>query len=350
MFDVSKDPRNGADILSPWVYLRGWFESRGVRVHTADRYLRGEICSPRYVYVSFGLKNRYRNLARRREVILSSYFAFESPIVEPTQYTDLHVLPNYFKRVFTFTDSQALEPFLRGPVRSQLFHLPCPGSTVNEELWSRGDRKFLVMINHNKIPPVLWHELYSERMRAVEFFARWREIDLYGVGWDGPSFVMGRKWLPGTLQKMQRSLLKRWQRLRPVPLLQAARSVYRGSVLEKLETLAQYRFALCFENVVLSGWVTEKIFDCFVTGTIPIYWGASDIEAYVPSNCFIDMRQFSSYRDLREYLKSLSQDEIQRYRENGRAFLSSPQFRPFTKEAFTELLARVVEEDAGIRL
>jgi hypothetical protein len=106
----------------------------------------------------------------------------------------------------------------------------------------------------------------------------------------------------------------------------------------------------CFENVVLKGWVTEKIFDCLVTGTIPIYWGATDIDAFVPPDCFIDMRQFESYDDLRRFLKSLDEKSIEEYRENGRAYLSSPQFQPFTKQAFVDIMARLVEEDAGVQL
>jgi alpha(1,3/1,4) fucosyltransferase len=350
LFDAKTEKRNGADILAPWVYLRQWFQSRGIAVHTADRLLRGEISSPKYVYVSFGLQNHYRALTRRPDLIASAFFAFESPVVEPVEYSNLHTLQKHFKRIFTFTDTEALAPFLRAPVQSQLFHLPYPFDSIDENIWARDSRKFLVIMNHNKLPPVLWHELYTERMRAVEFFARHGEIDLYGVGWEGPSFQMGPTRLPGTLQKLRRALLKRWQSLRRVPLLEAARQVYRGSVESKLETLAQYTFSLCFENVVLKGWVTEKIFDCLIAGTIPIYWGASDIAAFVPNDCFIDMRRFTGYRELRGYLRSLSEREIQRYRENGREYLRSPQFQPFTKQAFTEIMARVVEEDAGIRL
>jgi hypothetical protein len=206
------------------------------------------------------------------------------------------------------------------------------------------------MINRNILPALYWHELYTERMRAIEYFSRTGDIDLYGVGWDGPSFQMGKTWLPGSLQKLKRRLVKQWQRFRPEPFLISARRVYRGPVESKLETLSQYNFTLCFENVALKGWITEKLFDCFIAGTVPIYWGASDVENYIPRGCFIDMRHFSGYRELRSFLKSLSEIEIQSYRDAARDFLSSPEFRPFTKEFFTEVVARIVEEDAGIQL
>jgi len=156
--------------------------------------------------------------------------------------------------------------------------------------------------------------------------------------------------MPGSVQKVRRELQTWWQRVRPVPLLEAARRVYRGASSSKLETTSQYTFMLCFENVVLKGWVTEKIFDCLVTGTIPIYWGATDVDTFVPADCFIDMRHFEGYGELRSYLKSLDRKSIECYRENGRAYLSSPQFRPFTKQAFVDIMARLVEEDAGVEL
>jgi alpha(1,3/1,4) fucosyltransferase len=340
-----------AELLSRWIQMRSWFQQRGVKVHTADCYFRGEVPASKYVFISFGQANRYKKVAHRQDFVLSAFFAMESPIVEPTQYyTRLHILQKHFKRIFTFTDIRDFAPFLRGEVRSELFHLPYMYHSIKPELWNNTDRKFLVMINHNKVPAVSWKELYTERMRAVEFFAQTNEIDLYGLGWNEPSYQLGQMWVPGTLQHIRRFFQKQWQRLNPDPLLQAARRVYRGSLPSKLEMLAQYNFALCFDNVQMNGWITEKIFDCFVTGTIPIYWGAPDVTRYVPAPCFIDMRQFSGYPQLRSYLKSMSKQEIQQYRDYGREYMTSEQFRPFTPEYFTERLKRLVEEDIGISL
>jgi hypothetical protein len=349
LFNQEIERRNGADMLAPWICLRDWFAARGIPVHTADRYLRGEIRSSRYIYFSVGLLNHYKTIAQQPGVIASAFFEFESPVVAPDQYAEIPSLQRYFKRIFTFTDAEALAPFLRSTLQSELFHLPYPHDAVHEELWRRGDRKFLVMMNHNKLPAVYWRELYSERMRAVQYFAAWKEIDLYGLGWDGPSFQMG--WAgPGSVQKIRRGLQKQWQKLRPVPVLEAARSVYRGVASSKLDTISEYTFLLCFENVILKGWVTEKIFDCFAAGTVPIYWGAPDIETFVPRECFIDMRNFKGYDELRMHLKSLDKKSIERYRENGREYMRSAQFQPFKKQAFVDIMARLVEEDARVQL
>src|SRR5581483_963897 len=141
------------------------------------------------------------------------------------------------------------------------------------------NRKFLVLINGNKVPryQAPCRELYSERLRAVEFFAQFGEIDLFGIGWDRPPFRVGQPYIPGTfgsllmpgtIQRVQRVISTIWDRYHPNPLLESARAVYKGTTASKAQTLGNYKFAICFENSVLKGWITEKIFDCFFAGTV----------------------------------------------------------------------------------
>jgi alpha(1,3/1,4) fucosyltransferase len=348
LFIVEDGRLTGDRLHEPYAYLREFFLARGIPVQTADQ-LPPEPNGTRNIYVSMGLNN-YQKLAQRPDVVLSAFFAMECPIVEPSIYRALRQVQHSVKRIFSWSDSASLERFVGAPLRCTPFRWPQSFNDVHEPIWNQQNRKFLVMINANKLPRIYWQELYTERLRAVEFFSRTNNIDLYGVGWDQPPYRVGKTWVPYTLRSMYRILLHHYHRFRPDPQLEAARRVYRGLAKSKSETLGQYTFALCYENAILKGWITEKIFDCFFAGTIPIYWGAPDITAYIPADCFIDMRQFSDYAELRAYLKSLSQFDIQKYRENARDYLRSPQFYPFTKQAFVELFARIVAEDAGIPL
>jgi hypothetical protein len=279
---------------------------------------------------------------------LSAFFAMECPIVDPVMYRELKQGQHFFKRVYSWSDSASLERFVAGSLRCLPFRWPQAFDTVHEPIWSRAERKFLVMINGNKLPALSWQELYTERLRAVEFFGSTGEIDLYGIGWDGPPFRVGpRMWLPNVVRRAQRRLAGWWQHVRPDPLLAAARRAYRGPTPSKAETLGQYKFALCFENMILPGWLTEKIFDCFFAGTVPVYWGAPDIEKYVPGQCFIDIRRFSGYAELRDHLRSLSVADLRRYKENARDYLNSPEFYPSSTAAFVELFVRMIEEDVA---
>ena len=350
LFDRGTTAAIGENLSAPWLYLRDWFATRGVAVHTADYLLQDRYRSTQNVFVSLGMRRRCRAVAQRPDVTLSAFFAFESPAVEPALYRGLGDVQRRFKRVFTFSDADSLRPFLRAPLESQIFRKPSPVDSVRADLWARGDRKFLAMINNNRLAAIDSNELYTERLRAIEYFSRTDEIDLYGKGWDAPAYQMGIGWMPGTLQILMRKAQAAWQQIRPVPALLAARRVYKGMVASKLDALSRYAFSICFENARLNGYLTEKIFDCFAAGNVPVYWGATDIEKLVWPECFIDMRRFAGYAELASFLKSLGPDDVSRYREAGRAFLASDDFKPFTKEVFSERLAQIVEQDTGVRL
>jgi len=51
-------------------------------------------------------------------------------------------------------------------------------------------------------------------------------------------------------------------------------------VSNKLASLKRYMFQIVFENSIADIYFTEKILDCFVTGTIPIYYGTKKINDF----------------------------------------------------------------------
>jgi hypothetical protein len=107
-------------------------------------------------------------------------------------------------------------------------------------------------------------------------------------------------------------------------------------VVDKYEVMSRHAFAVCYENMVMPGWITEKIFDCFYAGVVPIYLGAQDIGEAIPHECFIDRRDFATYDALNRFLNSVTPDDLRRYREAARDYLQSAAFRPFSAEAFAD--------------
>ena len=346
LFDSRRVPLGGDDILAPYVRVREHFTSMGIPVHTVDRLGESPLAD-RHVYVSMGMLESFRRIACRSDTWLAAFFAMECPIVEPSLYRALPGVQESFHRLFSWSDSESLLPFTGRPVRCEPLRWPQSFDRVHEDAWRRRDRKFLVMINANKLPRVDSGELYRERLRAIAFFEARGEIDLYGPEWDEAPFRVGRTRVPWTARRAWRGAWKAWQRVRPDPLYAAARRAWRGRAKSKRETLSGYTWALCFENMVLKGWITEKIFDCFFAGTIPVYLGAPDISEAVPPECFVDARRFESYADLREHLRGLSEPEREGYREAARDFIASPRFDPFRKEAFLNLFRRIVTEETG---
>ena len=330
-------------------FIKATFEAQGIAVHTADR-LPAPGGSDRHLYVSIGNLAGYRRLVNRPDVTLSAFMVTESPIVDPTLYRGLADVRRHFKRLYSCIDQRDITEFVGADVSCTSLRWPIDFHGVDLPLWSRSDRGFLAMINMNKLPRLTRYELFTERMRAVEFFSRTNDIDLYGVGWNKASMKMGRPRIPWTVRRANMALRDWIDRIHPDPLLVAARKVYKGELDTKWETLSRYDFLMCLENTRLGGWVTEKIFESFRVGAIPIYWGANDIDELVPPESFIDMRQFAGYPELLEFLKRLGRPEVHRYRDAGRAFLESKAFEPFSRERFATIFRDLLEQDAGARV
>jgi len=58
----------------------------------------------------------------------------------------------------------------------------------------------------------------------------------------------------------------------------------------KEDFLQKYKVYLAFENSAEPGYVTEKIMDGYAAGAVPVYWGAPDVDNYVPPNSMIHVR------------------------------------------------------------
>jgi len=56
---------------------------------------------------------------------------------------------------------------------------------------------------------------------------------------------------------------------------------------DKWDALAPYRFSIAYENYRAPGYFTEKLMDCLVTLTVPVYSGAPDICDYFPERAIV---------------------------------------------------------------
>ena len=67
----------------------------------------------------------------------------------------------------------------------------------------------------------------------------------------------------------------------------------------KLAGLLPYQFSVAIENTSQPDYFTEKVMDCWLAGTIPIYYGAINLENYFPEESFVrlDTLDFSKFRE-----------------------------------------------------
>lgn len=82
---------------------------------------------------------------------------------------------------------------------------------------------------------------------------------------------------------------------------------------EKLETIKNYKFTIAFENEQAYNYVTEKIYQPFVVGSIPIYWGAPNVHTLFNPRCFVNVNNFNSYQEAIDEIIKI--DEDNRYYE-----------------------------------
>jgi hypothetical protein len=313
------DPRsryNQDDALRPWLRLKERLADHGVRIDTAD-YLHdhGKLRPPTgetNIYASFGVRSGYKALAQRDDVLLTAFYLFEVIAVEPEMYYATPDLARAFRTVYCWTTADELRPFVPDVPAIVPFRIPVACNGVIEPHWSRRDRSGIILVNSNKRAALTEGELYTERLRALKHFAARDGIDLWGRLWDNGL---------GDLEP---------------EFGDAVRKTWRGPLDDKYEAMSRYRFAVCYENMVLNGWITEKLFHCLAAGVVPIYHGAPDIGTAVDPACYIDFRDFGSYDELDRYLASVSDADLERYRLAGRDYLASEQFRQFSPDAFAD--------------
>jgi len=77
---------------------------------------------------------------------------------------------------------------------------------------------------------------------------------------------------------------------------------------DKWDGLAPYKYSFAIENSCSPDYWTEKIADCFLSWSVPIYYGCTNLEDYFPSESFIRIN-IDSPREALETVKTvLGQD------------------------------------------
>ena len=240
--------------------------------------------------------------------------AHEPRVVMPAMYTKK--IQDTYAHVFTFEDK-----FVDG---EKFFKFRYPqGQNYKSPLRPFRMRKFITLINANKYS-YIEKELYSKRREAIRYFERHEPgFDLYGYGWDGKGGLISSGQAVAAIRENRlASYLKNlWDTRRPY-------ISNRGSVSNKYDVLEQYAFALCFENELdTTGYITEKIFDCYFRGTAPIYLGPDNYKEELPEGSYIDMRQFSSFAALHEFLKGVTDAEWTAMVKKGQHYIQSDDFK-----------------------
>lgn len=322
----------GDNLNYPFVLLSQRLKTMGHRLAIIDINSIEEFDA--VVFVEFpGINNKYFKRFIKSDFKNLYLILLESPIIKPDNY----IMENHkhFKKVFTWSDELIDNPSINLKQAKKYFKLSLSHKIpkiLNFDIHKR--EKLCAIISSNKS---MGHpkELYTERIKAIRWFEQNHpeDFDLFGMGWDRYNFggkVFGIN-------------IARLNRLKFLTKLLAPRyPSYKGSIRSKNKTYQKYKFSICYENTQSPGYITEKIFDCFFAGCVPIYWGAQNITDHIPQNTFIDKKKFKTYDELYVYIKNMPEIEYKNYLYAIKKFLEGKDSYPFGAECFAETLIKEI--------
>lgn len=310
----------------PLCFLKKFFQKYNFELVTPDIFLSQNKIPHGGAFLYSHLQTRYTGKLIKHgahPLILSCQ---ESPYVATRFYVDLPKISSVFEHSFVFS---GMERRLSSQTRYHQMFFPESFDVNSLEYVPFNDKKLAILMNSNKrigswkkdLAIKFFYgcdirEIYSERYKIINFFSPLLALELYGPGWD-----------KGGKNRIETENIFR---------------IYRGFVENKRQKLKGYKFVFTFENAIFPGYITEKVFDAMFAGCVPVYFGAPDIDKYIPRDCFIDYRNFSNLRDLYQFLSNMDEIRYGDYISNIKKYLFSESYRKFTQEAFAEELLDIL--------
>lgn len=305
-FDLSDTPDNRDMINRPITILRERLQQAGHTFDTIDMGDPNEAdliidCSPTFRYWRKAFKEGWSD-----KMI---YYAGEPEVVIPYHSSEkLKKILRGYRYIITWNDDVIND--------ETIFRVPPGLGFCFEEIRNTipfEEKKLLVNISGCKQSSHP-NELYSERVKVIRYYDSRHpdDFDQYGdEGWKATGI-----------------------------------ECYRGRCANKAKTYHQYKFALSLENGKnVRGDVTEKLFDCFNAGIVPIYAGVDNIDDYVPKSCYIDYMRFDSLDEMDTYLRNMPCEEYCAYLDAIHRFVHSDKTKPFEAEYTAAQIMKIIKKE-----
>lgn len=176
----------------------------------------------------------------------------EPPIINGENYVNIKKIKDQFKYIFTHQKSMLGEG-------DNFVYIPHGGTWLREEDISIHEKNKLVSFIFSWKQ---WNPYHRMRFRVFDRFKDSSLVDFYGTGCDKPLDL-------------------------------------------KIDGLKDYMFSIVIENSIENGYFTEKLLDCFLSGTIPIYVGHRSVtEIFDESGIIL----FEGDENLPDILSKLNSD------------------------------------------
>ncbi len=337
-FDESEADTGCGHSLNVQLYKSA--KERGIEFVTADEYL--SMTSTPFALCVTDMFSPYTEKVLEKGAIPAVCCSMESPIVAKRYYHHIKRFSGRFHHSIQFLGTRERLRNTGTVFHTMYYPVEKTFPPLADNIWQ--GKKYLALINSNKRsisrdlkgvnalktiaknvvfqwwkfidPWMRAREIYVDRIKAIRYFSKHADFHLFGEDWDKPIAGFGSVY--------QESAHKSWKNA----------VEYR----EKKQTLNEYRFSICFENCSFPGYITEKLFDCFQAGCIPVYLGAPDVADFIPKQSFVDFRDFQSFQQLDEYLQGISEETSRQYLDAAYRFLQAPECERFYNESFVNTL------------
>jgi len=314
---IPRDDNNEA-----FFYFKKKLFSQGIRINTHDLVKNKKIDIEMHFFNNFHKSNNIINIKTLKKYCIWP----EAPEIHENNKKKL--LSNYFDKIFTtFDDDIDYKKF---------FSVKYPIIFKDVEADGFKNRKNLICIlsSNKNLAKYCDYSGYEQRVKIIEWFEenKKKDLNLYGVGWD--SFVSSNYFLNRYLGKFLG------------PFYKKNMYVHKGITNSKSKIYRSHRFSICYENTLgKNGYFCELIFDSLNNGCVPVYWGCPNVAEYLPENCFIDRRKFSSNGELYYFLKNMSEKFFLDYQYNIKKFLKSQNAKIFSLDSFTNIIIKHIKKD-----
>lgn len=206
----------------------------------------------------------------------------------------------------------------------------------DKQSFNRQDRFVMILGNHVSVGRF---ELYSLRRDVATI--KDLPLDLFGPNWLDSSL---RNILRGLKSLWRFSLARDFKVKLPRKLFMRDKpSNYFGETENKFETYSRYKFSLVIENS--SNYLSEKLVDAVISGTIPIYVGPNLDTFGLPRDmayCVV-----GDSRAIQEAMGKLMESKVLQkvILDSGREFLQSPRYLEMVNTQALRNLANMIVTD-----
>lgn len=279
-----------------------------------------------------GLKNQSSLLKKgmlcKRKILMIE----ENPTVMPETWSN--VVHNLFDYVLTMYDDKI--------DNKKYFKYNFPSISIHENLFPLtkkidfNDKKLSCMISWNKT--YIKKSNTNLKIKIIKWFENNypNHFDLYGPNWDEKVFSY-RNPITKYLNESYFKILRK--------ILGTNYANWKGHINseDKKKLINQYKFNFVIENSSeYNGYITDKIFETFLSGSVPIYLGSKNIDKNIPENCFINLRNFEDLNKLYHFLISINENEYNIFLKNIKDYLKSEKSKVYKTEELNKNLFKVI--------